>query len=130
MVVVAVVCASCSARLVDFTVISSKNVQLTYDRASGRQVVGKSNKFLGIGASIKGAMDNALKEAGPEYDILVDGVVYFNDYVFVTGYKVTGTALSSKTMRAELGDEGFEEWYRTHNVFVPEEAEKDLANRD
>lgn len=83
-----------------------------------------------MGASIKEAMDRALKSAGPEYDLLIDGVVRVNSYYLVAGYSVTGAALSSKTMRAELGDEGFEEWCRTHNIFVPEEAEKDLANRD
>ena len=103
LIAVAMLCASCSQRLVDFTIISFKNIQLAYDRASAREVKGKHNRFLGMGASIKEAMDRALKSAGPEYDLLIDGVVRVNSYYLVAGYSVTGSALSSKTMRAELG---------------------------
>ncbi|MFK7908768.1 MAG: hypothetical protein AB8B69_26805, partial [Chitinophagales bacterium] len=65
--------SSCSVRLVDFTVISSKNVSLNIDRTQGKKVKGEKKYFLGIGWNLKDAMDKALEMAGPEYDLLIDG---------------------------------------------------------
>lgn len=114
--------SSCSQRLVDFTVISSKNHSLKFDLSQGKQVEGTSMGFLGLGASIKDAMDKALQSAGPEYDILVNGVVRVNDYFFVSGYKVTGTAVSSSKLKAMLGIKGYEEWCKANDVFDPSDA--------
>jgi hypothetical protein len=114
--------SSCSSRLVDFTVISSKNVSLNFDKSQGKKVSGKSNGFLGLGASIKDAMDKALSSAGPDYDLIVDGVVRVNDYFFVAGYKIEGTAISTSKMKASLGEKGFEEWCKANNVFDPNTA--------
>ncbi len=118
---ITILTTSCSYRLVDFTVISSKNLSLNIDYSQGKQVEGSSTGFLGLGATIKDAMDKALESAGPEYDILVNGVVREIDYVVVMGYKVTGTAISSSKLRAMLGDKGFEEWCKANNVFDPSE---------
>lgn len=107
---------SCSMRLVDFTVISSKNCNLRIDKSQGIRVIGNSNGFLGVGASIKDAMDKALQSAGPDYDLLLDGVVRFNDYVFVSGYKVEGTAISTSKMKAQMGVEAFEEWCKANKI--------------
>ncbi len=120
--VFAIMTSSCSQRLVDFTIISSKNINMNFDVSHGKQVEGTSNGFLGIGASIKDAMDEALQSAGPEYDILVNGVVRYNDYVVVLGYKVTGTAVSSSKLKAMLGEEGFENWCKANNIFDPSKA--------
>jgi hypothetical protein len=114
--------SSCSHRLIDFTVISSKNVSLKFDKAQGKAVSGKSMGFLGFGASIKDAMDKALQSAGPDYDLLVDGVVRINDYFFVSGYKVEGTAISTSKIKASLGVKGFEDWCKANNVFDPTAA--------
>ena len=114
--------SSCSYRLVDFTVISSKNVSLKIDKSQGIKVSASSNGFLGLGASIKDAMDKALSSAGPDYDLLVDGVVRVNDYFLVSGYKVEGTAISSSKMKASLGVKGFEDWCKANNVFDPTTA--------
>jgi len=110
---------SCSYRLVDFTVISSKNHDIDIDLTKGKQVEGKSMGFLGLGASIKDAMDKALQSAGPEYDLLVNGVVRVNDYFLVGGYKVTGTAVSSRSLKAMLGEKEFEEWCKKNDIFDP-----------
>ncbi len=112
--------SSCSYRLVDFTVITSKNVSLKIDKSQGRFVTGTSMGFLGFGASIKDAMDKALQSAGPDYDLLVDGVVRVNDYILISGYKVEGTAISTSKMKALLGVKGFENWCKANNVFDPE----------
>jgi len=114
--------SSCSHRLIDFTVISSKNVSLKFDKTQGKAVSGKSMGFLGFGASIKDAMDKALQSAGPDYDLLVDGVVRINDYFFVSGYKVEGTAISTGKIKASLGVKGFEDWCKANNVFDPTAA--------
>ena len=115
--------SSCSYRLIDFTVISSKNVSLKIDKTQGIRVSGSSNALLGIGVSIKDAMDKALQSAGPEYDLLIDGVVKINDYFLVAGYKVEGTAISTSKIKASLGKEGFEDWCKEHKVFNPENVE-------
>jgi len=114
--------SSCSMRLVDFTVISSKNVNLNIDRAQGVKTEGKKSYFLGIGWNIKDAMDLALEKAGPEYDLLIDGVVRYGSYPFVSTITVEGTAVSSRKMVASLGEEGFQEWLKGEKVLTEENA--------
>ena len=113
----------CSQRLVDFTVISSKNHSLKFDKSKGVRVTGKSFGFLGIGVNIKDAMDKALQSAGPQFDLLIDGVVKIENYPFVAGYVVEGTAISSGDLKAMLGEKGFEEWCKSNNVFDPTKTE-------
>lgn len=108
--------SGCSMRLIDFTVISSKNVNLKIDKSQGIRVTGNSNGFLGVGASIKDAMDNALMSAGPDYDLLIDGVVRVNDYFFVSGYRVEGTAVSTSKMKAMMSPAEYEAWCKTHKL--------------
>lgn len=115
---VVLVFSSCSTRLVDFTVISSKNHSIAFNKTEGKQVVGKSMGFLGLGTSIKDAMDNALEKAGPEYDILIDGVVRIDDYFMVAGYRVTGTAVKSKDIKQAMGETNFDEWCQNNNVYL------------
>ncbi len=114
--------SSCSTRLVDFTVISSKNHSLKIDKTQGVKVSASSNGFLGLGTSIKDAMDKALEQAGPEYDLLIDGVVKVNNYWIVSGFKVEGTAISSSQLKASLGAEGYQEWCQENNIFDPSSA--------
>ena len=118
--------ASCSQRLIDFTVISSKNTSFSFDKTQGIRVTGASNGFLGMGTSIKDAMDKALQSAGPDYDLLVDGVVRVNDYFFVSGFTVEGTAISSSKIKKSLGTLGFDNWLKKQNVFEPQEEAKQL----
>jgi len=115
--------SSCSQRLVDFTVISSKNHNLNLDKSKGKQVEGKQMGFLGLGTSIKGAMDKALESAGPNYDLLIDGVVSAENYFFVGGYIVKGVAVDSNAMRLKLGEAGFKKWLNGTNIFEPETIE-------
>lgn len=112
--------SSCSQRLVDFTVISSKNHDLKIDKSQGIRVKGKSMGFLGLGASIKDAMDKALQSAGPDYDLLIDGVVRIEDYFLVSGFVVEGVAVNSSKVKAAAGLKGFDEWYKRQNVFNPD----------
>lgn len=114
--------SSCSVRLVDFTVISSKNVNLNIDRTQGVKTEGSKVYFLGIGWNIKDAMDIALESAGPEYDLLIDGVVRYSSYPFIASVKVEGTAVSSSAMVAKLGEEGFKQWLKGQEVLSEETA--------
>lgn len=69
-------------------------------------------------------MDKALQSAGPDYDLLVDGVVSIQDYVLVSGYKVEGTAISTSKLKAALGDDGYNNWCKEHNIFDAESQGK------
>ena len=72
-----------SCRLVDFTIISSKNVTVDVKKDAPR--------VSGKGFQLKDAIDHAIEKAGPGYDALIDGVVY--DGLF--RYKVTGTPIKT-----------------------------------
>lgn len=118
--------SSCTFRLVDYTVISSKNVSLNFNKKNGKTVEGTKSYFLGIGWNLKDALDNALEQAGPGYDLLVDGVVSYSSLFFFTKVTVKGTAISSEDMAMQLGEEGFEKWLSGVEVFEPEDhAEKE-----
>jgi hypothetical protein len=119
--------SGCTVRLVDFTVISTKNAEIGVDRSKGVQTEGKKGYFLGIGFNLKDALDIALENAGPQYDILIDGVVSYQNLPFVNVVKVKGVAVSSQDLRTSLGQEGYEHWCKTHNVFNPKE--EDVSGR-
>jgi len=102
-----------TTRIIDYTAISSKNHTLTFDRTMGVQVVGESRGFGNL--HIKDAISNALLSAGPEYDLLVDGMIfeiYFKEGF--SGTRVTGTAVNSAKQISILGEEEFEKWYAEH----------------
>jgi len=115
--------SSCSYRLLDFTVISSKNTNLTIDKTKGKRTEGKSMKFLGIGVTIKDAVDDALENAGSKYDILIDGVLRAKNFPFYGGYIVEGTAFNSDEMQAALGEEEYQKWLKENDVFDSETLE-------
>ena len=76
-----------SCRLVDFTVISSKNVTINVDK-NAKRVKGK-------GFTVKGALDHAIENAGPGYDALIDGVIYNGLF----RYKVEGTPIKTSEQK-------------------------------
>ena len=121
--------SSCSVRLVDYTMISTKQVNLQVDKTQGKKVEGKKSYFLGIGWNLKDALDRALENAGPGYDLLVDGVVRYNDVPFVLTIKVEGTAINSSKMIAEMGEENFKNWLDGKEVFDSKDQER-LANNN
>jgi hypothetical protein len=112
---------SCTYRLVDFTVISTKNAEIGVDRTKGVAVEGKKSYFLGMGWNVKDVIDLALESAGPQYDLLIDGVVSYQNFPFVLVVKAKGTAVSSGDLKAELGNEGFENWCKANNVYTNNE---------
>lgn len=110
----------CTQRLVDFTVISSKNAELGVDRPTAVQTSGKKSYVFGFGWNVKDAMDIALANAGPEYDLLIDGVIRSTSYFFVVDINVEGMAVNSRQMRADMGEDTFEKWLIAANVFDPD----------
>jgi len=104
------VCSGCTSRLVDFTVISSKNVEgMRFDPAGkGERVEGKDEAwwflFIPLGQpNIKEAVDRAIESAGPGYDALIDGVVY-GKYTWMllvakSAFKVEGTPVKSSMLK-------------------------------
>jgi hypothetical protein len=116
---IVVAMSSCGTRLVDFTVISTKNADLNIKKSEGVKTEGKSMKFLNIGVNIKDAIDDALENAGPDYDLLVDGVIRSKQFPFYGGFVVEGTAISTEKMKTQLGEKGFEEWCKQHNIVSP-----------
>ena len=117
---------SCSSttRLVDFTVISSKNHSIKFDLSEGKQTKGESIHCWGSGANIKDAMDEALQNAGPQYDVLVNGVVREVVKLFSAGYEVEGVAINSRELIALYGNEGYEKWLAMQTIFDPVNANK------
>lgn len=103
-VLLAFTLTGCAQRLVDFTAISTKNVQIDGPRGDKR-TVGKDcawyflNIPLGV-PNMKEAIDRAIESAGTEYNALVDGVVYSKAWTAVVVsqvcYEVEGTPVSAK----------------------------------
>lgn len=104
--------SGCSRRMIDFTVISSKNMQLQIPpEAMGGRVEGEDKVFIVFGfrlgtPNLKEAVDRAIENAGPGYDALIDGVLYqttdFYLLVLQTGYKVVGTPIKTSLVHASL----------------------------
>ena len=99
--------AGCTVRVTDFTVISTKNQQATAGYAQGPRTTGESCIpviFFPLGSpNLKTAIDNTIEKAGPGYDALVDGVVYYKNKSFIFGsvcYEVQGTPIKSQGRRS------------------------------
>jgi hypothetical protein len=77
-------CITVSCRLTDFTVISTKNVPIDTEKSAIRT--------QGKGWTVKDAIDQAIEKSGPEYNALIDGVIYEG----FLRYKVVGTPVKLK----------------------------------
>ena len=96
----ALLLSSCQQRLIDFTVISSKNVTLRLpDDAKGPRTKGKEMKACGT-PMLKAAVDKAIENAGPGYDALIDGVVFQRNEFFRMGWVIEGTPIKTAKLKA------------------------------
>jgi hypothetical protein len=96
----AMLLSSCQQRLIDFTVISSKNVSLRLpDDAKGPRSTGKSMKMC-TRPQLKEAVDKAIENAGPGYDALIDGVIFVRNEFIKQGYVVEGTPIKTSKLKA------------------------------
>ena len=104
LVVIVLVLSSCNYRMIDFTIISSKNVTLRLpDDAKGAKVEGRDMVFCAPYCgmpNLKTAVDRAIESAGPGYDALIDGVLFNRNEYFRTGYVVTGTPIKTTKLKA------------------------------
>ena len=105
-----ILASGCSRRMMDYTIISSKNMQLQIPLdAMGERVEGKDEVWVVIipfgTPNIKEAVDRAIESAGPGYDALIDGVLYetFSYYVLAAkiGYRVEGTPIRTSLLTFE-----------------------------
>ena len=85
--------SACTIRMVDFTVISSKNADVK--GKVGKRVKGSDGSCTLVYPNMKEAIDRAIEQE-PGADALVDGVVYYKYYYFWHVYEVEGTAISTK----------------------------------
>ena len=113
-IVAAVASTACTQRVADFTLLSTKNVDLsraeTFQRAPQR-TEGKSEEalilFIPTGEpSVKEAVDEAI-EAAPGAVALTDGVIHSHVFLIpllggTVGYTVEGTPLIDPKMRNEV----------------------------
>ena len=99
LVVASMSLTSCNQRLVDFTVISSKNVTLRLSEdGKGPRAEGKDMKMCGT-PELKEAIDKAIENAGPGYDALIDGVVYQRNEFYRMGWVVQGTPIKTNKLK-------------------------------
>jgi len=91
MTLVSFLFASFAQRILDFTVVSSKNVTINVKKDVPR-VSAKAG-------TIKKAVDKAIESAGPGYDALMDGVITEYTWYAVlfawNTYKVEGTPIKT-----------------------------------
>lgn len=98
--IIAMGLSSCNTRLIDFTVISSKNVTMRLpDDAKGPRTTGKEMKMC-TQPQLKGAVDKAIENAGPGYDALIDGVISARNEFFRQGWVVEGTPIKTGKLKA------------------------------
>ena len=102
-----VLLSGCSMRIVDFTAISTKNVDIQ-SLETGNRVVGQDCApifLVPLGVpNMKTAIDRAIENAGPGYDALIDGVVYNLNQSFLIGrvcYRVEGTPIQTRKVVAK-----------------------------
>lgn len=101
----------CATRVIDFTVISSKNVQVP-SKGRGQRVEGSDCTFL-VPPNMKEALDRAIESSGGNYDALVDGVVYFNSFWLYSCYKVEGTPINTRDKSSMKDFEGKDVMYHS-----------------
>lgn len=117
--VVAISFTSCTTRITDFTLLSTKTHGVKAKASSiGPRVKGEDKAWMivviptGV-PNVKTAIDRAIENAGPGYDALVDGVLssYFAWYVLAgqNGYVVEGTPIKST-------DLAYSEYLKDHNI--------------
>jgi hypothetical protein len=90
--------SSCSYRIADLTIASTKLHTIQNVEQLEKRGVGKSFGLFGEGASLGDAIDDALLQTGPEFDLLIDVVIRCKSYLVAEGFVVEGTAMDSKPL--------------------------------
>jgi hypothetical protein len=107
---IATALSGCGYRLMDFTIVSSKNVTVPKskraDRVKAEDCVPVVVIPFGM-PNVKTAVDRAIEKAGGDFDALVDGVVNYDNRSFIFGqvcYVVEGTPISTRARGASFHD--------------------------
>jgi len=101
--------SSCSISLLNYSILADQSVNI--NPKGGIEVNGYYDSWArSQRKSVKIATERALKQAGTDYDILVNGKIEMEYKVFFLRYRVTGTAFKSSNLIKEYGQIGFEEW--------------------
>ncbi|MGD0338221.1 MAG: hypothetical protein ABSB78_05480 [Bacteroidota bacterium] len=119
--------SGCTTRILDFTVISSKNTNIKVkDTGKGERVSGEDmvvQVIVPFGQpQVKSAVDRAIEKAGPGYDALLDGVIFYKYNVFLffgtLGYSVEGTPIKTSQLITELKNQGIDpaQYFAQHNL--------------
>ncbi|WP_188655182.1 hypothetical protein [Yeosuana aromativorans] len=94
------------------------NKELNIQNTDGIKVSGYSNAwFKSQRRAVKEATDNALKQAGAEYDLLINGTIEMEYKVLYIRYRVNGTAYKSSDLINKYGKVGFEKWKKEKTIF-------------
>jgi hypothetical protein len=114
--VLTVLLPGCTRRVLDFTVVSSKNVDLRLDdSAKGERTKGIDRVWwfitIPLGQpNLKEATDRAIEAAGPGYDALIDGVISIKSGWYIltgeTTYIVEGTPVKTTMLYGQMEKEG------------------------
>lgn len=125
-VVILITLTACSTRLIDFTVISSKQTEMRVKEVGrGDRMTGQHGVywfiFVPMGKpNLKEAVDRAIEQGGRGYDALIDGVIYYKSIWYVltgySGYKVEGTPIKTSEFEAALLRQGKDPELAMQNV--------------
>src|SRR5512134_1289770 len=104
----ALMVSACTVRLADLTVVSTKNTTVPA-KSIGKRVTGEHCTFAlwlvhFSEPNLKEAFDKALEQAGPDYDALIDVVLYDRIGFFSNCVKIQGIAVNTKTAKAPAAD--------------------------
>lgn len=112
--------SGCAARLTDFTVISTKSVQVP--QAKGERVTGRDCTFTSE-PNMKEAIDSAIEKAnkkGQDYDALVDGVVYRRSWILFKCIEVEGTPVNTRGKASQSSLDKKDLWlYSKNSTMTP-----------
>jgi hypothetical protein len=108
--------------LIYFTSVSNKPTVI--ENVQGVKVTSEVSAFMKKpSTTMKEAIDAALKNAGEDYDILLNGSVKINWGFFYNTYITEGTAVRSKDLKASLGVVGYNNWLKENNTMTADTTE-------
>ena len=100
----------CTYRVTRFGVLSPHATLATAQHSAARQVTGEDCAwvlFVPLGLpNLQDAINDALAKAGPQYDALANGTVYFDNQALWVGrrcFRVVGTPIDTRSIGTSRG---------------------------
>lgn len=98
-----------------YSILSNRDLNIPND--SGIKVSGYSDAwFKSQRKAVKEATGNALKQAGPEYDLLINGTIESEYRFLYLRYRVNGIAYKSVDLINKYGKIGFKKWKKDQKL--------------